>query len=86
MWRSLDYLHRRKYSRDVARRPKRPVSEVLRDAVRDSAKSRYRIAHETGISESTLSRFLNGADLQTVNVDLLAEYFDLELRPTGNKR
>ena len=86
MWPRLDYLHKRKYYEEMARRMKRPVSEVLRYAVQDSAQSRYRIAQETGISESTLSRFLNGADLQTVNVDLLAEYFDLELRPTENKR
>ena len=38
---------------------KRPISEQLREAIRRSGKTRYRISLETGISESILSRFVN---------------------------
>ena len=53
---------------------KRPISEQLREAIRRSGETRYRISLETGISESILSRFVNrGAGLSLANIDILCE-------------
>jgi len=38
----------------------RQLTDQLRQAIDDSGLSRYRIAKETGISESALSQFYNG--------------------------
>lgn len=38
----------------------KPLSEQLRQAVTHSEKTQYRIAKETGILQSTLSRFVRG--------------------------
>jgi transcriptional regulator with XRE-family HTH domain len=37
-----------------------PILSELRDAIRASAKTRYRLAKETGISEGQLSRLMSG--------------------------
>lgn len=61
---------------------KRSVSEVLRRAMEGCGESRYRIAAETGLSESVLCRFAAGETaLRLANVDVLADYLGLELRP-----
>lgn len=36
------------------------LSDQLRDAIRDCGRSRYKLAQETGISQATLSRLVNG--------------------------
>ncbi len=57
------------------------VSETLRRAVETCGKTRYRIAQETGINESTLSRFVaSGRALSMENSDLLCAYLGLELK------
>jgi predicted transcriptional regulator len=62
------------------------VSESLRAAISAAARAgvtRYRIAKETGIEQSALSRFVRrkvGLDLSSV--DLLAQYLGLELVQT----
>ena len=43
----------------MAKKP-RLISDQLRQAIRDSGLTRYRIAKETGLSQVTLSRFFNG--------------------------
>jgi transcriptional regulator with XRE-family HTH domain len=59
------------------------VSDQLRDAIRGARVSRYRIAKETGVEESALSRFVNGTrSLDLSSVDKLAAYLGLELRLT----
>lgn len=56
------------------------VSARIRDAVANSEVSRYRIAHDCGMSESSLSRFMAGEHgLSMQSIDTLAEYFGLEL-------
>lgn len=62
------------------------VSEVLRAAVSESAETRYRIAQETGIKESTLSRFVRGGGLNLRSVDLLAAHLGLRLTPVKQRR
>ena len=59
---------------------KRPISEQLREAIRRSGKTRYRISLETGISESILSRFVNRrAGLSLANIDVLCECIGVRL-------
>ena len=62
------------------------VSESLRKAIRNASVSRYRIACETGVAESSLSRFLSGdRSLDLISVDKLAGYLGLELVPARNE-
>jgi len=65
-----------------------PFSEQLRRAVEASELTRYRIAQETGISESILSRFVNrGAGLSMDSVDKLVDCLGLTLQaPKRPKR
>ena len=64
------------------------ITTKLRQLLRDSDKSRYRIAQETQLSQAMLSRFLNdedrGISLQAAAV--LAEYFGQELTLRKRKR
>ena len=56
------------------------LSDKIRAAILAAPVSRYRIAKDTGIFASVLSRFVNkkkGLDLSTA--DVLAEYLNLEL-------
>ncbi|WP_437202241.1 helix-turn-helix domain-containing protein [Planctomicrobium sp. SH664] len=56
------------------------ISEALRDAIKNCGDSRYRLAQETGIAESNLSRFMNGqSQLSMKAVDRLCRYLSLEL-------
>lgn len=63
----------------MPRQPKR-VSERIRAAIAASEASRYRIAKDCEIAESTLSRFMAGEQgLSMQAIDTLAEYFGMEL-------
>jgi transcriptional regulator with XRE-family HTH domain len=56
------------------------ISEQIREAIEASGVSRYRIAADTGLSESMLSLFMAGKRMLSLqSVDLLATYLDLEL-------
>jgi transcriptional regulator with XRE-family HTH domain len=49
------------------------LSDEIRDAVEGSGLSRYRIARELGVAESTISRFMSGkGGLSLENIDRLA--------------
>jgi transcriptional regulator with XRE-family HTH domain len=57
------------------------VSEQLRAAILAAPVSRYRIAADTGIHASMLSRFVNGITrLDSGTIDKLCKYLGLELR------
>jgi transcriptional regulator with XRE-family HTH domain len=57
-----------------------PLSDQLRLAIAECGISRYRIAKETGIHESTLSRFCRGQrGLSTAALDTLADFLRLRL-------
>jgi transcriptional regulator with XRE-family HTH domain len=59
-----------------------PLSERLRQAIRDCGESRYALSKRTGIDQSTLTRFMSGErGLRLDVVDVLAEALGLELRP-----
>jgi predicted transcriptional regulator len=62
------------------------VSEQLRRAIEECGSKRYSIGKETGIPQSTLSRFVAaGKQLRGENIDILCEYLGLELMPKANK-
>lgn len=57
-----------------------PISEALRRAIRASKLSQYRIAKEIDISESVVSRFVNGHQgILMSTADRLAKLLGLKL-------
>jgi transcriptional regulator with XRE-family HTH domain len=65
------------------------LTDQLRQAIDDSGLTRYRIAKETGISESALAQFYNGhRGLSMEALNALGEYLQLKLtlgRKPGKK-
>jgi plasmid maintenance system antidote protein VapI len=56
------------------------VSEHLRARILDGGVSRYRIAKDTGIEQSALSRFISGErGLSQDAIDTLADYLGLRI-------
>ncbi len=56
------------------------MTEVLKAAIKQSGVSRYRIAQDTGVLETSLSRFVRGeTSLRLDKADVLADYLGLEL-------
>ena len=56
------------------------MTDVLKTAIEESGVSRYRIAQDTGILETSLSRFMRGeTSLRLDKADVLAAYLGLEL-------
>ncbi len=66
------------------------ISDILRQAIRDSGLSVRRLSIHTGINRLCITRFLEGYQLTSDNMDALAHYFDLTIAPiparTVNKR
>lgn len=60
-------------------------SEQLRRAIRESGRTRYSISCETGVDQSTLSRFMKGGALSLSVVDKLMTALSLEIRPKKQK-
>jgi transcriptional regulator with XRE-family HTH domain len=54
-------------------------SDQIRQAIERSGMTRYRIAVQSGITESTISRFMHGADASTDMLDRLAETLGLNV-------
>lgn len=58
------------------------IAEQLRDYIINSGISRYEISRQTGVAQSVLARFLSGeTSLSLSNIEKLAAYFELELKP-----
>jgi hypothetical protein len=62
------------------------MTETLRRAVRDSGLSVLAVAEAAGVAQPRLRQFLLGGDLYGRNLDKLADYFGLELRPAKGKK
>ncbi len=63
--------------------------EGIRDAIDASGKTRYRIARESGIAESVLSRLMSGERGLSIDaLETLADYLGLEIvmRPKQRRR
>ena len=62
------------------------LSDQIRKAVRTCGQTRYAIAKATGISQATLSRFVNGERGLPMNtLDTLAAYLDLNIQAPKRK-
>ena len=56
------------------------ILEIIRSEIKKCGVSRYRIAKDTGIPESTLCRLMQGkGGLGVPTVDILCEYMGLKL-------
>ncbi|MHB1033514.1 MAG: helix-turn-helix domain-containing protein [Pirellulales bacterium] len=56
------------------------LSDQLRRAIQESPKTRYRIWQETGLAESTLSKFMSGkGGLSVEGLDKIADCLGLNL-------
>ena len=65
---------------------KRKFSEEIREAVRASGLSQYRICKESGLDKAALSRFMRGqVGLSVGNLDKLAAVLDLHIVMRGRK-
>jgi transcriptional regulator with XRE-family HTH domain len=53
------------------------LSDQIRDAVKDSGMTKYRIAAATGVQQSSLSRFMRGGSLSLDTLDRLADVLGL---------
>lgn len=63
------------------------LKKTLKDAIRQSGISRYAISQATGVTESSLSRFVAGKhDLCLDAADRLLQLFEIELRQKGKKK
>ena len=62
---------------------RKTLADQIRQAMIDSAKTQYRIAKDTGISQPLITRFVNGdRGISLETADKLIEYLGLELKPT----
>lgn len=57
------------------------IAELLRKEIKKSCKSRYQIFKDTGIGQDVLCRFMQGSGCNCETIDILLEYFNLEIRP-----
>lgn len=63
------------------------ISEQLRQIIDNWPVSRYRIAQETGISQSLLSKLITGTrGISLETLDVLGTYLDLELRVRESRK
>lgn len=65
---------------------KLPLSEQLRRLIEADDRTRYRISQETGIPQSTLSKFVNGGGMGWNSIDKVGKLLDLEIRKRATKR
>lgn len=55
-------------------------TDQIRRAIHRAPVSRYRLCHDIGLAESTMSRFMNGkGGMSMVMLDKIAAYLDLHL-------
>ncbi len=68
------------YTPLMAKRRTNLLTDQLRQAIDDSGLTRYRIAKETGISETTLTQFYNGhRGLSMEALNALGEFLHLTI-------
>lgn len=61
--------------------------KVIRQAIKASGQTRYRISKETGIAQSNLSRLMSGeTGLSVETIERLAEYLQLEITVRPKRR
>lgn len=55
------------------------MAEMIRNEIQGSSKTRYQIAKESGISETQLSRLMQGRTLTAETLGVLLDYFGFKL-------
>ena len=64
----------------MAKRRSKKITDQVRQAIDDSVVTRYRIAQDTGIDQSTLAKFFHGTrGLSLDNLDVLCDYLGLQI-------
>ena len=77
---TLDHSPSNRYDAGMAKRRSKKMTDQVRQAIDDSELTRYRIAQDTDIDESTLAKFYHGTrGLSLNNLDLLCEYLGLRI-------
>jgi predicted XRE-type DNA-binding protein len=62
--------------------PARPaITDQLREIIRASGLTQAQVAKLSGVPQPRISEFLRGGSMHSPNLDRLARFFDLELRP-----
>ncbi len=73
-------MNSNRYNTSMAKKRTELLTDQLRQAIDDSGLTRYRIAKETGISESALAQFYNGhRGLSIEALNALGEYLQLKI-------
>lgn len=60
----------------------RSFSNQLREAIKHSGMSHYRISKKSGVSASNLCRFTHGAEIRSGSIDRLCKVLKIELAQT----
>ena len=55
------------------------ITEQIRQAIRDCGMTRYRISKESGVSQSTLSKFMAGKGMRCDMIDRIAPVLGLRI-------
>jgi len=78
--RLLDYTAPMTYTLGVARKKPTTFTDEIRQAIKDSGLSRYRICRELDLDQAAMSRFMSGTggfSLRTI--DAIAKLLDLHI-------
>ena len=69
------------------KKPKAPISDLLRNTIAESGKPLLAIERETGVKRQSIMRFLRGERSLRLDIaDKLAAYFRLELQTTNQRK
>lgn len=68
------------YSMLYLRVMRKPIDQALRDEIQASGISAKKLAAQTGIAQTTISRFIRGGTMSIANCEKIAEILGLELR------
>jgi hypothetical protein len=61
------------------------IMEIIRQAIEESGKTRYRIHKDTGVDQAVLCKIAGGGTCSMETADRLCEYLGLELKPRRRK-
>ena len=62
------------------------IGDRLRERLESGSVTVYAVSKATGLASNSLYKFLDGSDLSLASVELLADFFEMELSPTKKRR
>lgn len=62
------------------------IADKLRRAIKGSGKTKYQLAKETGIPQSTIGRFMAGKNMGVDQAGILAEHLGMDLTMRHRRR